>query len=238
MVALAQDTSSPPSSMPRLSIFMAVRGPSEDGGIRLSKFSRRLASRTAEDVLPAVTGVRFQEEPNCACAGLGVMFRNSAKLRLFGVVAMRPPNAWPLSPVVDIMDDGRGVVLEGGVEGACIRCLAVPTRTGVGDGARYISKFASSSPCLPSRAAPAAVKPRWRRRADRATSGGGVRGARARIGDVAKCELLNWNELMGRSSSSSSDRRGDGGSSGMVDVSETKERLGTCVRPKRACLRW
>ena len=24
----------------------------------------------------------------------------------------------------------------------------------------------------------------------------------------------------------------------MVDVSETKERLGTCVRPKRACLRW
>lgn len=24
----------------------------------------------------------------------------------------------------------------------------------------------------------------------------------------------------------------------MVEVSETKERLGTCVRPKRACLRW
>lgn len=24
----------------------------------------------------------------------------------------------------------------------------------------------------------------------------------------------------------------------MVDVSETKERLGTWVRPKRACLRW
>ena len=53
----------------------------------MSKLIRRLASRTAAGVLP-VTGVRFHEEPNCACAGLGVMFRNSAKLRLFGVVAM------------------------------------------------------------------------------------------------------------------------------------------------------
>lgn len=106
-----------------------------------------------------MAGVRFQEEPNWACAGLGVIFRNSAKLRLFGVVAMKPPNACPLPPGVDIMDEGNGVVFEGGVEGACIECLTVPARTGVGDVARYMSRLASSSPFLPSRAAPAAVNP-------------------------------------------------------------------------------
>ena len=124
------------------------------------------------------------------------------------------------------------------MDGACITCFTEPARTGVGDVARYISRLASSSPCFSSRAAPAAVNPLCRRRAERAISGGGVRGARGRIGDVAKCDLLIWKDVIGRSSSSSSDRRGDRGSSGMVDVSETKERLGTCVRPKRACLRW
>jgi|SRR5690242_8441338 len=171
--------------MPRPSAFPTSREPSLVGGTRLSKLIRRLASRTAAGVL-LVAGVRFQEEPYWACAGLGVMLRNSAKLRLFGVVAMKPPNACPLPPGVDIMDDGRGVVFEGGVEGACIGCFTEPARTGVGDVAKYMSRFASSSPFLPSRAAPAAVKPLCRRRAERATSGGGVRGARARIGEVAK----------------------------------------------------
>jgi hypothetical protein len=103
--------------------------------------------------------VRFQEEPNCACAGLGVIFKNSAKLRLLGVVAIKPAYPWPLSPGVDIIDEGNGVVFEGGVEGACIACFTDPARTGVGDVARYISRVASSSPCFSSRAAPAAVKP-------------------------------------------------------------------------------
>lgn len=51
-------------------------------------------------------------------------------------------------------------------------------------------------------------------------------------------ERVRWKEVMGRSSSSSSDKSGERGSSAMVDVSETKDRLGTWVRPKRACLRW
>lgn len=157
-LVLLQDTSSPPRSMPKPSTFPMMRGPSPVGGTRLSKLSRRLASRTAAGVL-LVAGVRFQEEPNWACAGLGVMFRNSAKFRLFGVVAMKPPNCCPLPPGVDIMEDGKGVVFEGGVDGACIGCFTEPARTGVGEVARYISRLASSSPFLPSRAAPAAVKP-------------------------------------------------------------------------------
>jgi hypothetical protein len=127
------------------------------------------------------------------------------------------------------------VALEGGVDGASIWCFDDPGRAGVGDVARYISRFASSSPVFPSRAAPAALKPLWRRRAERATSGGGVRGARG--GESRRWERLIWKEVMGRSSSSSSDRRGER-RSGTVEVSETKDRLGTCVRPKRACRRW
>lgn len=99
----------------------------------------------------------------------------------------------------------------------------------MGDVARYIKRFASLSPCLPSRAAPAALNPRCRRRAERATSGGGVRGV---LGgddwkDGWKCDLFREKDVMGRSSSSSSDSRGECGS-GTVEVSETKDRLGTC----------
>jgi hypothetical protein len=163
------------------------------------------------------------------------MLRNSAKFRLVeGVARPKPVYAAP-PPGVDIIDEGNGVCLGGGVEGACIWCFAEPGRAGVGDVARYISKLASSSPFLPSRAAPAAVKPLCRRRAERATSGGGVRGARG--GDSRRCERLIWKDVMGRSSSSSSERRGERGS-GTVEVSETKDKLGTCVRPNRACLRW
>jgi hypothetical protein len=55
---------------------------------------------------------------------------------------------------------------------------------------------------------------------------------------MCECELLSWKEVMGRSSSSSSERMGDLGS-GTVDVSETKDSVGAwVVLPKRACLRW
>lgn len=106
----------------------------------MSKFSRRLASRTAAGVLLAM-GVRFHEAPGCA--GLGDMFRNSAKLRLVdGVASPKPGKAPP--PGVDIIDDGNGVVLDGGVDGASICAFVVPGRAGVGEVARYISKLASS----------------------------------------------------------------------------------------------
>ena len=141
---LLQDASSPPRSVLRPSTFAFIRGPSRVGGTRLSRFMRRLVSRTAAGVLLA--GVRFHDVPNCACAGLGVMLRNSAKFRLFGVVGTKPPNACPLPPGVDNIEDGSGVVLEGGVDGACMGCLKEPTRTGVGDVAKYMSRFASFSP--------------------------------------------------------------------------------------------
>jgi hypothetical protein len=42
---------------------------------------------------------------------------------------------------------------------------------------------------------------------------------------MCECELLSWNEVMGRSSSSSSEIIGDL-ASGAVDVSETKDSVG------------
>lgn len=84
------------------------------------------------------------------------MFKNSLKLRLLdGVPRAKPANGAPPPPGVDIMDEGKG----GGVEGACIRVLTEPARTGVGDVGRRRSGPASSSDIFPSRAAPAAVKP-------------------------------------------------------------------------------
>lgn len=160
------------------------------------------------------------------------MFRNSAKLRLAdGVAIPKPAKGAPPPPGVDIMDDGRGVDFGGGVEGARMRGLAVPACAGEGEVARYIRRLASSCPVGPSRAA--VVKPFWRRRAERATPGGGVRGARG--GDGRMCEPLNWKEVIGKSSSSSSERRGDRDSSGMVELSDTKDKLGLCVRGNRAC---
>jgi hypothetical protein len=161
-----------------------ICGPSAVGGWRFSKLSRRRASRTAAGVLgPPATGVRFHDAPTCA--GLGDMLRNSAKFRFVdGVARPKPVYAAP-PPGVDIIEDGSGVCFGGGVEGAGM-CLADPGRAGVGDVARYMSRLASSSPVLPSRAAPAALKPLCRRRAERATSGGGVRGARG--GDSRRCE--------------------------------------------------
>jgi len=112
------------------------------------------------------------------------MLRNSAKLRFaVGVCRAKPGYGAPPPPGVPIIEDGRGVDLGGGVEGASMRGF---DDAGPGDVARYMRRLASSSPFLPSRAAPAALKPLCRRRADRATPGGGVRGARG--GDERTCE--------------------------------------------------
>jgi len=152
------------------------------------------------------------------------MFRNSAKLRFAdGVLRPNPGNGAPPPPGVDIIDDGRGVAFSGGVEGANTRVLDEPGFAGEGEVARYIKRLASSSPVWPSRAE--GLKALLRRRADRATAGGGVRGARSG-GEERIWELPIWNELIGKSSSSSSESNGEGWLSGMVSVSETKDKVG------------
>lgn len=84
-------------------------------GRSVSKLSFLLASRAAAGVLPA-PGVRVQ----CPCAGLGVTLTKSAKLKVVpGVVGAKFMKPAPLVPGV-ICDDGRGVDLLGGVEGARI----------------------------------------------------------------------------------------------------------------------
>lgn len=81
------------------------------------------------------------------------MFRNSAKLRFAdGVLKPNPGKGAPPPPGVDIMEDGRGVDLGGGVVGANTRALDEPGRAGEGEVARYIRRLASSSPVWPSRA--------------------------------------------------------------------------------------
>lgn len=76
-IAPSYETSSPPRSIPRPSTLDIL--PSPVGGISVSKFSRRRASRVAMGVFPAI-GVRFHDW--LTCAGLGLMLRKSAKLRL------------------------------------------------------------------------------------------------------------------------------------------------------------
>ena len=100
----------------------------EPDGISASKLIFLLASLAASGVLdtPAsplpTTGVL----DHAPCAGLGVMFTKSAKLKpTEGVVAPKPsmvdapPTAAVLVPPgVVIIDEGRGVCLGGGVDGA------------------------------------------------------------------------------------------------------------------------
>jgi hypothetical protein len=112
------------------------------GGMSLSKSSLRRAE--APGVLPA-TGVRFHGP----CAGLGLQLTKSAKLKFMpGVLGPKPKNPFP--PVPGVMwDEGRGVDLHGGVEGAWITVLAPEVRTaGDGEVARYMSRSAPSSSAL------------------------------------------------------------------------------------------
>jgi len=90
---------------------------------------------------------------------------------------------------------------------------------GEGEVARYMSKLASSSPV---RLLATALKPSCLRRADLASAGGGVRGLLIG-GEDRIVEDAIWKEWSGRSSSSSSESRGEGASSGTVDVSEMKD---------------
>lgn len=117
--------------MPNPSLLMLrVRTGLVVGGMRLSKFSFRLASFVA-GVLPA-PGVRHG-----ACAGLGVTLTKSAKLKFVpGVFGPNPKNPAPLVPGV-ICEDGSGVDFAGGVDGAWMTVLAIwPPLAGLGDVAR------------------------------------------------------------------------------------------------------
>lgn len=109
------------------------------GGKSASKLSLRLAELATRGVLD-VAGVFCQ----CPCAGLGVTLQKSEKLKLFeGVLGIKPKRPEP--PGVDIMEDGRGVCLDGGVDGTCT-IVFLPALAGVGDAARNMSKSAPSSP--------------------------------------------------------------------------------------------
>lgn len=142
-----QDTSSPPNSiftpslLPRLSIGLLV------GGNSVSKLSLRLASRAAAGVLPAATGVRL----HAACAGLGVTLTKSAKLKFEvpGVCGPKFRNPAPLVPGV-MCELGRGVDMQGGVEGARGGAAVLPRKVmlvaGEGEVARYMSRSTPSSP--------------------------------------------------------------------------------------------
>ena len=110
------DTSSPPRSIPNplLRLLRVMVGLLEVGGTSLSKSSRRRAD--APGVLPAM-GVRFCHAP---CAGLGVTLIKSLKLKVVLGVLGPPKPKKPLPVVPGVMwDDGRGVDLQGGVEGGC-----------------------------------------------------------------------------------------------------------------------
>lgn len=152
------------------------------GGANESKFNLRLASLAARGVLVR-PGVRLPKAP---WAGLGVMFTKSAKLNCWpGVLnpAMKLPPPPPPPPGVDIMDDGRAAVLDGGVDGAKIRDDFGAALAGEGDVAKYNSKSAPSSPAA------------WllRGRNERGLVGGGVRG-----GDEWNLEEFRLKECSGR----------------------------------------
>lgn len=95
-----------------------------------------------------------------------------------GVVAPKPRKPVPPPPGVDIIDEGSGVLFGGGVEGGfAVRGVRVPFGwAGDGEAARNISRSApESSPfCFVYWLG----KGLLRKRAERATSGDGVRGTR------------------------------------------------------------
>lgn len=112
------------------------------GGKRESKFSFLLASRAAALGVFAVPGVLGQ----LPCAGLGVTLQKSEKLKFCDGVLNPNPKSPLVPPGVDIIDDGSGVVFDGGVEGAMMRAFEVPSVVaGVGEFARCMSKSTPSS---------------------------------------------------------------------------------------------
>lgn len=208
-----------PSPLLRLVRFMVGLA---TGGTSLSKSSRRLAE--APGVRPA-TGVRAQ----CPCPGLGVTLTKSAKLKVPGVFGAKARKPLPVVPGV-IWEEGRGVDLCGGVEGALITVWRRLEALTAGDGevARYMSKSAPSSSTFGVFDQDTfsnwlnLFMPRL---------GGGVRGGE----DAMRAEALTLKLLMGRSASSSSLNSGEGGSSAIVDVSEMRDRCEMLLEGKRAC---
>ena len=74
------------------------------------------------------------------------MLRKSAKFKLPPGVWRPSPENGPLPPPgVDIMEDGRGVIFCGGVEGG-MTCVLFPPLAEEGDVAKYMSRLASSWP--------------------------------------------------------------------------------------------
>ena len=178
-------------------------------GMRMSKFSLLLASLAASGVFAAV-GVRDQGP----CPGLGVTLTKSAKLKpAHGVLRSKPRKARP--PGVDIMDEGSGVCFVGRVEGGNIGVL-VTRIAGDGEAARKRRRSAPSFPPFVWEDWGELSKALLRRRAERARSGGGVRGGEE---DIWGSED-SWKEWSGRSWSSSSDMLEV---SIMVDVSDAKD---------------
>lgn len=96
--------------MPRPSLRVRRSSGLDVGGMSVSKLSLRRVP--VAGVLPAA-GVRA----NAPCAGLGVTLTKSAKLKLVpGVLGPKPIQFEPFMPGV-MCDEGRGVDLQGGVEG-------------------------------------------------------------------------------------------------------------------------
>lgn len=114
--------------MPRPLLLLRRSSGLDVDGMRLSKLSFRLVLLVA-GVRPT-RGVRGK----AACAGLKVT--KSAKLKLVpGVVEPKPSQFDPFMPGV-ICDEGRGVDLHGGVDGAWTAVLPAPFMAGEGDVAR------------------------------------------------------------------------------------------------------
>jgi hypothetical protein len=99
-------------------------------------------------VVPLVVGVCGDGSTNielATWAGLGVIFKNSAKLSLSeAVLGPKPSNESPPHPGVDIIEKGRGAAFDR-AEGRDTGVSEVP-RVVVGELIRRISRFVSPSP--------------------------------------------------------------------------------------------
>ncbi|KAG9967169.1 hypothetical protein KCU61_g610, partial [Aureobasidium melanogenum] len=106
-----------PSSKLLLPLVCLATSGLEPGCNRSSKLSFRCGSRADRGLLL---------DAQLTWAGLGVTLQKSAKLKLLEGVLSANPKRPLLPPGVCIIDDGRGVVLDGGVDGAMTRALLRP----------------------------------------------------------------------------------------------------------------